>query len=112
MNAYENFHQIVLNETVSPPTTVIEAAKNQKTPTNSGSLAGMGFFFFLILIVALIKWCDIRKSSSERFSNIRINRKTRCSKCRYFDNNSYLECAVQPEKVMTKEAKDCQDYCP
>ncbi|WP_414620393.1 hypothetical protein [Calothrix sp. CCY 0018] len=112
MNAYENFHQIVLKETVSPPTTVIEAVKNEKTPTNSGSLVGMGFLFFLALVITLIKWCDIGKSPEEGFFKIRFNHKTPCSKCRYFNNNSYLKCAVQPEKVMTKEAKDCQDYCP
>jgi hypothetical protein len=112
MNAYENFNQLRLSETVSPQNSVIEAPKNEKTPTDSGALAGMGFLLFLTLMIALIKWCDIRKSSEEGFSKIRINHKTPCLKCRYFNNNSYLKCAVQPEKVMTKKAKDCQDYCP
>ncbi|MEA5507247.1 hypothetical protein VB735_29975 [Halotia wernerae UHCC 0503] len=85
--------------------------KNQKITTDSGTLAGIAFLFFLTLMVIVLKWFDIRKLSEERFSNISINHKTPCSKCRYFNNNLYLKCAVQPEKVMTKEAKDCQDYC-
>ncbi len=112
MNAYENINQVRLSETVSPQTSLIEAPKKGKTPTDSSALAGIGFLFFLTLMIALIKWCDIRKASEERFSNIRINRKSPCSKCCYFNDNSYLKCAVQPEKVMTKEAKYCQDYCP
>ena len=111
MNAYDNFNQLKLSETVFPRNSVIEASNN-KNSNHSGSIAGMGFLLFLALMIALIKWCDIRKASQERFSGIRINRKNPCSKCRYFNDNSYLKCAVQPEKVMTKEAKDCQDYCP
>lgn len=112
MNTYDNFNQLRLSETVSQQNFVIEAPKNDKNPSNNDAIAGIGFLFFLALMIALIKWCDIRKSSEESFSKIRINYKTPCSKCRYFSNNSYIKCAVQPEKVMTKEAKDCQDYCP
>ncbi|MBV6622587.1 MAG: hypothetical protein KI793_06490 [Rivularia sp. (in: Bacteria)] len=111
MNAYDNFNQLRLSETVSPRNSVIEAPNN-KNPSNSDEIVGMGFLLFLALMIALIKWCNIRKASEDRSSNIGINRKSPCAKCRYFDNNSYLKCAVQPEKVMTKEAKDCQDYCP
>ncbi|AFY54349.1 hypothetical protein Riv7116_1806 [Rivularia sp. PCC 7116] len=112
MNAYDNFNQLRLSETVSPKTSLVEAPKNDKNPSNNDTIAGMGFLLFLTLMIALIKWCDIRKASQEDFSKIPINHKTPCSKCRYFNNNSYIKCAVQPEKVMTKEAKDCQDYCP
>ncbi|MEB3179734.1 MAG: hypothetical protein VKL59_11965 [Nostocaceae cyanobacterium] len=35
-----------------------------------------------------------------------------CKNCKYFCNNNYLKCAVQPDLVMTEQASDCSDYCP
>jgi hypothetical protein len=34
-----------------------------------------------------------------------------CPGCRYFSNNHYLQCALQPTIVMTEESIDCKDYC-
>ena len=42
----------------------------------------------------------IRKASTQ----------TNCTKCRFFDDNSYLKCAVQPSKVLKKSAQECLDY--
>lgn len=33
-----------------------------------------------------------------------------CSKCRFFDHNSYLKCAVHPVRVNNIEAQNCPDY--
>ena len=33
-----------------------------------------------------------------------------CSKCRFFDRNSYLKCAVHPVRVSNIEAQNCPDY--
>lgn len=38
--------------------------------------------------------------------------KVPCCNCQYFDENSYLNCAVNPSIVLTKQASDCPDYCP
>jgi hypothetical protein len=38
--------------------------------------------------------------------------KVPCKNCRFYSNNHYLKCAVQPSIVMTEEAKDCSEYCP
>ncbi len=66
MNAYDNFNQLRLSETVSPHS-LVDPPQNHKNPSYSDAIAGMGFLFFLALIVALIKWCDIRKASSSLF---------------------------------------------
>lgn len=34
-----------------------------------------------------------------------------CRNCRFFDNNYYLKCAVNPKIAMTQNAIDCPDYC-
>lgn len=35
-----------------------------------------------------------------------------CKKCRFFSNNPYMKCAVNPYTAMTKAAMDCPDYLP
>lgn len=35
-----------------------------------------------------------------------------CRNCRYFTNNPYLKCAVQPSTALTIQALNCSDYCP
>ena len=33
-----------------------------------------------------------------------------CYKCRFFDNNQQLPCAVQPTVALSEEAFNCKDY--
>jgi hypothetical protein len=35
-----------------------------------------------------------------------------CKKCRFFDSNPYIKCAVNPSLAMTTAAIDCTDYQP
>jgi hypothetical protein len=42
----------------------------------------------------------------------KVSRKASCKKCRFFSNNKYLKCAVQPTIVLTEEAKNCPEYQP
>ncbi len=35
-----------------------------------------------------------------------------CKKCRFFNSNPYIKCAVNPSLAMTTAAKDCTDYQP
>lgn len=35
-----------------------------------------------------------------------------CDGCKYFNQNNYLQCALQPKTVMTEQSIDCQDYSP
>ncbi|WP_373547480.1 hypothetical protein [Chamaesiphon sp.] len=36
--------------------------------------------------------------------------KVPCSRCRYFNNNPYLQCALHPANVLTEGAIDCVNY--
>ncbi|WP_016950570.1 hypothetical protein [Anabaena sp. PCC 7108] len=38
--------------------------------------------------------------------------KVPCKNCKFFSNNHYLKCAVQPDIVLTEEAIHCSEYCP
>ncbi|OCQ94437.1 hypothetical protein BCD64_07055 [Nostoc sp. MBR 210] len=33
-----------------------------------------------------------------------------CKNCRFYSNNHYLKCAVQPSIVLTDEAKNCTEF--
>lgn len=35
-----------------------------------------------------------------------------CRNCRFYSNNHYLKCAVQPCLVLTEEAKNCSEFAP
>jgi hypothetical protein len=35
-----------------------------------------------------------------------------CKNCRFYSNNHYLKCAVQPSIVLTIEAINCSEYSP
>jgi hypothetical protein len=35
-----------------------------------------------------------------------------CKKCRFFNSNPYIKCAVHPHVAMTQAAQDCADYQP
>ncbi|MBK1986991.1 hypothetical protein A0J48_005455 [Sphaerospermopsis aphanizomenoides BCCUSP55] len=35
-----------------------------------------------------------------------------CKNCKFFSNNHYLKCAVNPDIVLTEEAINCSEYCP
>ena len=34
-----------------------------------------------------------------------------CRNCKFFAQNQYLNCAVRPFTVLTKQAQNCSDYC-
>lgn len=37
--------------------------------------------------------------------------KSPCRNCKFYNQNSYLKCAVHPYIVLTKQAENCVDYC-
>jgi hypothetical protein len=49
-----------------------------------------------------------RKQHSSR---VKLPAPIRCSRCRYFNDNHFLNCALHPVTVLTEQAVDCQDYC-
>jgi hypothetical protein len=70
-------------------------------PTALMAIAGM---------VAVILGLNIKKSLHNRLSSMQRVKKMPCANCCYFKNNPYLKCAVQPDRVLTKEAHHCPDY--
>ncbi|BAY28723.1 hypothetical protein NIES2107_05550 [Nostoc carneum NIES-2107] len=69
-----------------------------------------------LLISWIVFFLMLRKSQAivdnKRFFIINGIKKVPCKNCKFYSNNHYLKCAVNPSLVMTEEAKDCSEYLP
>lgn len=64
-------------------------------------------FLGLLAFLAILK---LKKIQDKTLPKLGSNHKIPCYKCHFFHKNSYLQCAVNPEKATTDEAIDCLDY--
>ena len=48
----------------------------------------------------------------QREHSLKTRDRAICDGCKYFNNNNYLKCALQPKTVMTEQSIDCRDYSP
>ncbi|WP_373546414.1 hypothetical protein [Chamaesiphon sp.] len=71
-----------------------------------------GVIFSLIIlstIGVLIYACIFnRKQHSFR---VKLPSTVTCYRCRYFNDNHFLQCALHPVTVLTEQSVDCMDYC-
>lgn len=72
---------------------------------NTPSLLAFGFGIILLVasynyLVKIIKLAVYVKSAN----------KFPCNRCRYFNNNCYIKCAIHPSNVLTERSFDCRDY--
>ena len=84
---------------------IYQPNKSSATLINTPSLLAFGFGIILVVasynyLVKIIKSAVYVKSAS----------KFPCNRCRYFNNNYYIKCAVHPSNVLTERSFDCRDY--
>lgn len=72
--------------------------------------AFLAFAIALIGISILLWQLFSPKTSGNLPKILKGSIQTNCTKCRFFNDNTYLKCAVQPTKVLKKEAQECLDY--
>jgi hypothetical protein len=73
-----------------------------------------------IVGLLLVSWLSIFLILTKLSLNIQLKHRLKitsfqkipCNNCQFFNKSHYLQCAVQPTLVMTKEAANCSDYCP
>lgn len=83
--------------------------KEDTTSQNSFDLMAIGAIAFVSILV-LIWRSHFKKASGNLPKLFNSSTQTNCTKCRFYDENSYLKCAVQPTKVLKQEAQECSDY--
>ena len=85
--------------------------------TSSARVPITGSTLFLIPILSIMVWAIVIfrlsgawKVTRERIGGFKQSELMPCRTCRFFANNHYLKCAVQPSIVLTKQALNCSDY--
>ena len=107
-----------LEQNASKITEMVSSTLPQESTSEEVTIGYNGVFEVLIMGAAsLAGFYFLYKKSKlylDRSSRLNINLFKRsqasCSKCRFFDRNAYLKCAVHPIRVGKPEAKDCTDY--
>ncbi|MBN3908135.1 MAG: hypothetical protein HWQ35_16780 [Nostoc sp. NMS1] len=115
------YHDLLLQKTVVANSNLhhgnLSEARNEQTthelsiPDIAISLSPVGFLIGWIVFFLILQ--KIRAFLDEKMV-ISINglHKLPCKNCRFYSNNHYLKCAVNPSIVLTEEAINCSEYSP
>ncbi|MBE9208638.1 hypothetical protein IQ244_19265 [Nostoc sp. LEGE 06077] len=99
-NSYLNRGE-VKQETTPPQGLNIPAATLYLSPIG---LLFSWIFFFLVLR-KIQRFLD-----NKMVFSVKSLHQVPCKNCRFYSNNHYLKCAVQPSIVLTDEAKNCSEF--
>jgi len=90
--------------------------QNQKTqpqgvniPAATLYLSPIGLLFSWIIFFLVLRKVQSVLDNKMVFS-VKSLHQVPCKNCRFYSNNHYLKCAVQPSIVMTDEAKNCTEF--
>lgn len=83
--------------------------QNTVEANNTLDLIIISAIAFVAMFYVVWQLC-LRKASSNLPKISQSSNETNCTKCHFYDSNSYLKCAVHPTKVLKKEARECIDY--
>jgi hypothetical protein len=113
-----NQHNVVeasWRETYQNKTTQTEVPINGQTAPNEVLFVlpiGLVTILIVTFVGIVLKQLKSLKTFNEPFITHQYSHQVSCRRCRFFNNNFYLKCAVHPDTVLTSEAKDCPDYSP
>lgn len=110
-------------ENNAPKITEIIIPSSYEKPTEEVTTDYNGGLEILYIAIVLIAGLYFLFKSSRKSYRSRQNKNDKsnfnifqrfappsCQKCRFFNNNSHLKCAVHPVRVGNVKAKDCSDY--
>jgi hypothetical protein len=92
---------------------VIEASFTLNTPTPTLPLPWS--FVSSISILGAIAFSLAACLTKERSPSVSVkpaDDKIECDRCKYFNSNLYLNCALHPTTVLSEAAIDCEDNSP
>lgn len=78
---------------------------------NAGLLPVPLSFMVMAGVVLILLRSNLLKSFQNRLTPIKRLNQVPCLNCKYFKNDPYLKCAVNPCVVLTEEAANCSEYC-
>ncbi|MDZ4876940.1 MAG: hypothetical protein CLLPBCKN_006375 [Chroococcidiopsis cubana SAG 39.79] len=71
----------------------------------------LAVIFVAVILLVLRKVIKGKNRFSQNYRLREVN-EIPCRKCRFFCQSNYLQCAVNPSKVLTLAALNCPDYFP
>jgi len=107
-----SFNQTTLNETK------VVLSNDRITKPYFNDMPYLSLLFAAIFLIIFWKITDfivplnVRKLTQDRQVISNCFKQVPCRKCQFFDGNHYLNCAVRPSIVLTKQALNCSDYLP
>jgi hypothetical protein len=114
--ANSNFNQATPIEakviSVKPDLPEPDMAKPEKLITPDEALFLIPFGFSMVVAFVVLMSPDVWKLVRARMATLTRLHKVPCKNCRFFTNNHYLWCTVNPSIALTKEAVNCSDYFP
>ncbi|MEO0770344.1 MAG: hypothetical protein AAFY72_13095 [Cyanobacteria bacterium J06649_4] len=80
----------------------------------STALLFLGVILGPVIFVSTIVGYGVARllSIAADYQEQRFLRSLPCSTCHYFANNEFLRCAINPQDVLTSEARSCSDFLP
>ncbi|MEH2155950.1 hypothetical protein [Nostoc sp.] len=115
-------HNQILQKTVAANSNLDQViqgeVKNEQTQTHELTipniaiyLSPVGFIIGWIGFFLILRKIQVFLDEKMVFS-IKDLHKLPCKSCRFYSNNHYLKCAVNPSIVLTEEAMSCSEYSP
>ncbi|MEH2164121.1 MAG: hypothetical protein V7K38_24485 [Nostoc sp.] len=116
------YHEQILQKTVLVNSNLHQVVKSSEKkeqaqtheltiPDVAVSLSPVGFIIgwiaFFVIMQKIRAFLDNKMSFS-----VKNLHKLPCQNCRFYSNNHYLKCAVNPSIVLTEEAMNCSEYSP
>lgn len=99
---------------------ILHEIKLSDVPPKPQGLNTTDFLMFLGPVSFIMGWAVLfvmlskigSAARDEIFTSIKPLHRVPCKNCRFFGNNPYLKCAINPSIVLTEQALDCSDYQP
>lgn len=99
---------------------ILHEIKLSDTPPKPHSFNTTDFLMLLGPVSFIMGWAVLfvmlskvgRSARDEIFTSIKHLQRVPCRNCRFFGNNPYLKCAINPSIVLTEQALECSDYQP
>ena len=114
--ADNSFTQVNLIETkpvkAHSDTTNLNGAKAVRAATPDSAILLVPIFSIMVWMIVASKLPGVWKEARNRIVSLNQLEPMPCRNCRFFVNNHYLKCAVQPSIVLTPQALKCSDYWP
>ena len=105
----EGFSDQLVARISSQPQRPIEENPASRNDVDTSAIMPLGLFVFALMLF-LFKYLKGRKKPSLPAQHSELRHYHPCSKCRFYNENPYLQCAVHPENFNQIAPEDCPDF--